>query len=310
MDIPIIATTTKPLLHRTDFWLPESPVHDVSTGLTHFTDIPSRRIYSFRLSSPESLTYISTADSIGAVFLCADDSEHFLCAAQRGVAKVHKLTGELTYLNHYFADPTTQEKRRANDAVVDCRGRIWVGVMRNFGFGPPEAEGKIFVCDNDGTLRVVKEPVTVPNGIAFSPDNTRAYIVDTRARTIWWYLFDPEKGTLGEERVFVEFGDETVGSPDGVAVSEDGDLWVGMFNGSCVLRLDGRTAEIKGKVVIEGSRQVACPRFVGRSLVVTTGKLVHMDAKLVEECEYAGDVFLVEDVGVSGAEVYQAIIDN
>jgi hypothetical protein len=45
-------------------------------------------------------------------------------------------------------------------------------------------------------------------------------------------------------------------------------------------------------------------------LVVTTGKLVHMDAKLVEECEYAGDVFVVEDVGVSGAEVYQAILDN
>jgi sugar lactone lactonase YvrE len=311
MAIPTIATATTPLLHHPDFWLPESPVHDASTGLVHFPDIPARRIYTFDPAAPESLSYISPADSIGAVFLRANDAEHFLCAAQRGIAKVHKATGELEYLNHYFPDdPETQERRRANDAVVDSRGRIWVGVMRNFGLGPPQAEGKVFCCDNGAALRVVKEPVTVPNGIAFSPDGERAYVVDTRQRIIWWYPFDPELGALGEERVFVAFGEETLGSPDGVAVSEDGDLWVGMFNGSCVLRLDGRTAEVKGKVVIEGSRQVACPRFVGRSLMVTTGKLVHMDAKLVEECEHAGGVFWIDDVGVKGAEVYQAIVGN
>lgn len=42
---PIIATADKPLLHRDDFWLPESPVHDEATGITYFTDIPSKVLH-------------------------------------------------------------------------------------------------------------------------------------------------------------------------------------------------------------------------------------------------------------------------
>ncbi|KAI5855696.1 SMP-30/Gluconolaconase/LRE-like region-domain-containing protein [Tricharina praecox] len=304
--IPTIATAATPLLHSPDFWLPESPLHDPTTGLTHFTDIPSKRIYTFSHFDSASLSSISVSDYVGALFLSTDPS-YFLAAASRGIARVHKDTGALTYLNTYYADDEEKAGRmRANDAGVDSHGRIWVGVMTSFGLGPPKEEGAVFVSDTDGTLRKVKEPVAVPNGIVFAPDNKTAYITDTRNGVIYKYPFNAEKGELGEEEVFVKFAAEThgPGSPDGVAVSADGDLWVAMFNGSCVLRLDGKTAQVKGKIVVEGSKQVACPRFVGRSLVIATGALVHMDPTIREECPYAGDVFVVEDVGIEGAEIY------
>ncbi|KAI5780423.1 SMP-30/Gluconolaconase/LRE-like region-domain-containing protein [Geopyxis carbonaria] len=305
--IPIIATASKPILHSPDFWLPESPVHDATTGLTWFPDIPSSCIYSFSLSAGQSsLKRYPTPSPIGALFLIASDALHLLAASKTGLVKISKATGEVvSTVNTLYADDAEKaELMRVNDGVVDPRGRVWVGSMRSFGKGMPGDEGAIWRCGNDGVPVVVKERAIVPNGIAFSPCGRWAYIVETRTKVIARHSFDVDTGALGPEEKWVVF-DEAVhgpGAPDGVCVDAGGDL--------CVLRLDGETGEVKGKVVVEGSRQVACPRFVEGGLLVTTGALVHMDPKVREECEWAGDVFWVELPGVEAGVVFEAVLDE
>ncbi|KAI5819636.1 hypothetical protein BZA77DRAFT_140642 [Pyronema omphalodes] len=304
---PILFSLDTPHLHSPTFWLPESPLFDPTTGLIHFPDIPSRLIYTFNPASPSPATTLSVPDYIGAIFL-TEDPDVFLCAAQFGIATVNKTTGDLNYIAYYYL-PGKRERMRANDAAVDCKGRIWVGVMTSFGLGPPQEEGAIMVFDPETReMKIVKEPVAVPNGIVFSGDNRWCYIADTRKGVIYRYAFDAEKGELGQEEEWVKIQEEKhgKGAPDGMAVDKEGNLWVAMFNGGRVLKLHGETGEVMGRVEIQGSRQVACPRFAGRSLVITTGALVHMDAKLREECEFAGDVFVVPDVGVEGREIYKA----
>ncbi|KAL7267275.1 rRNA-processing protein cgr1, partial [Rhizina undulata] len=237
------------------------------------------------------------------------DPHHLALAAKKGLAKLNIDSGELKYLSTLYPTSEEQTKMRTNDGNVDVKGRFWFGTMTSFGLGPPKTEGTLFRSDPDLSLHVMKHPITVPNGLAFSPDNAYLYFTDTRLSTIFRYTFSSETGAISNEEEFIVFTAEKYGpgSPDGLAISEDGDLWVAIFNGHRVLRIDAQSKEVKGAIEFPSSRQVACPRFVGQGLLVTTGKLVHMDPEVGKgHSPHAGDVFWVPDVGVRGREIYKA----
>jgi len=164
----------------------------------------------------------------------------------------------------------------------------------------------------------MESPVGVPNGIGWSPDNSTVYFTDTKKGIIFTYQFDASMGRISSQETFISFTQQPPekygpGSPDGLAIDTNGDLWVAMFNGNAVVHIDGKTKEPKGKIEIPTSKQVACPRFVPGGLLITTGKLVHMDPECGEShSPHAGDVFFVksEDIGgVEGREIYMAKLE-
>ena len=85
----------------------------------------------------------------------------------------------------------------------------------------------------DGTtheLTVAASGLRSPNGLAFAPDESRLYVVESGGvprRDI--VAFDVVDGALTDRRVVVDAGD---GSPDGLRVDEDGNLWCGWGMGS------------------------------------------------------------------------------
>ncbi|KAF8421969.1 SMP-30/Gluconolaconase/LRE-like region-domain-containing protein [Tirmania nivea] len=150
-----------------------------------------------------------------------------------------------------------------------------------------------------------------------SPDDSTFYFTDTKKGAIFTYQFEASMGSISSQEAFINFTQQPPekygpSSPDGLAIDTNGDLWVAMFNGNAVVHIDGKTKEQKGKIEIPTSKQVAYPRFVPGGLLITTGKLIHMDP----ECEkghspHAGDVFFVksEDIrGVEGREIYYSKI--
>lgn len=173
----------------------------------------------------------------------------------------------------------------------------------------PQNEGSVFCSDGaTNILSTKKDLVAVPNGFAFSPDNSVMYFVETRLGIIFSYNYNPETGSIDNETEFIKIDPEIhgPGAPDGIAISKDGDLWVAMFNGNKVIRFDAKTKEVKGIIEIPTSKQVACPAFVGEGLVITSGKLVHMDPDIgVGHSPDAGDIFYVPLPGVEGVEVYK-----
>jgi len=69
-NFKVIARTGEPILHREDFWLPESPVHDEETGITWFTDTPRSVIYGFNVKEGQkSLKRIEVGDLVGCLAL-------------------------------------------------------------------------------------------------------------------------------------------------------------------------------------------------------------------------------------------------
>jgi xylono-1,5-lactonase len=65
------------------------------------------------------------------------------------------------------------------------------------------------------------------NGLAFSPDGGTLYHADTRRQTVNRYAVEPD-GSLGGKAVFATMDK---GSPDGLAVSVDGRVWVASAGG-------------------------------------------------------------------------------
>src|SRR6266568_5047542 len=94
-----------------------------------------------------------------------------------------------------------------------------------------------------GRTTIVAEGLSGPNGLCFSPDESRLYIVESRARPRAIRLFDVvADGTgLANPRNFADLGD---GTPDGFRCDVHGNLWCGWgmseaLNGVAVFAPDG-----------------------------------------------------------------------
>lgn len=138
-----------------------------------------------------------------------------------------------------------------NDAVVASDGAIWFtdptyGIDSDYEGDRGESEvGGAYVYRVDpatGEARIVADDFEKPNGIAFSPDERRLYIVDT-GRThrpdgpAHIRVFDVgEGGRLSGGRVFAE---STAGLFDGLRLDTDGRIWTSAGDGVHVYEPDG-----------------------------------------------------------------------
>jgi sugar lactone lactonase YvrE len=122
---------------------------------------------------------------------------------------------------------------RMNDAVADSAGRFWAGSMA-VAEGAPEAEGagSLYRVDPDGSVRVVLDGLTIPNGPAFSADGATMYLAESARGVIHRAAVDPAGGELGPLEVFARVEG---GAPDGMTVDADGNLWSAVHGGG---RLD------------------------------------------------------------------------
>ncbi len=107
----------------------------------------------------------------------------------------------------------------------------------------PELPTNVYRVDgNTGAATVVAGDIQGPNGLCFSPDETRLYIVELRAAPRRIRVFDVIDGVrLANGRAFGEIGD---GTPDGFRCDVDGNLWCGWgmspaLNGVVVFAPDG-----------------------------------------------------------------------
>lgn len=114
-----------------------------------------------------------------------------------------------------------------NDLVTDARGRIYVGSVSFVAFQEQPNDkkpGRLHMIDLDGSVRVVAEDVLLTNGLGFSPDGRLLYHSDSGRRLIRVYDV-AEDGSLGMPSVFATIPE---GKPDGLAVAQDGTVWVAL----------------------------------------------------------------------------------
>lgn len=121
-----------------------------------------------------------------------------------------------------------------NDLFTDAEGRVLVGSQRFNPFTESEKNipGELYRLGPGGEVEELYGNVGLTNGIGFSPDGRRLYHSDSaRGHVILHDVADD--GSCTNRRVFVE---TQGGAPDGLAVDEDGGVWVALYGGGCVAR--------------------------------------------------------------------------
>jgi sugar lactone lactonase YvrE len=228
--------------------------------------------------------------TVGAVVPAVDG--RLLVAGHRGLVVVDP-AGEV--LDTLPVVPDGQESR-LNDGGCDPAGRFLIGTM-----ALDDREGAERLCrlESDGRLTILDADLTLSNGLAWSPDGSRFYSVDSEPGTIWVRDYDVASGEVGDRTRLVAVED---GTPDGMCSDTDGNLWVAMF-GSGEVRCYSPTGE-QLAVVDVGVPNPTSVAFVGPDLdrlLITTARHELSDDELAANPD-AGRLFLA-DVAASGVPV-------
>ncbi|MEA3124312.1 MAG: gluconolactonase, partial [Caballeronia sp.] len=126
-----------------------------------------------------------------------------------------------------------------NDVIVKSDGSIWFSDP-TFGIDgfyegerkEPELKPAVYRVDaKSGEITMMTDTLIGPNGLAFSPDESVVYIVDSRAspRKILAFDISSDGLKLTNQRELIDAGQ---GTPDGFRVDLHGNLWCGWGMGS------------------------------------------------------------------------------
>jgi gluconolactonase len=213
----------------------EGPVYFPAGRYVLFSDIPNNRIMRFseddgHLSvyrQPSMNSNGNTIDREGRLITC----EH----SGRRVTRT-ELDGSITII----ADKYNGKKLNSpNDAVVASDGSIWFtdpvygigGYYEGVKAAPEQEKHNVYRVDpKSGDVRVVADDFVEPNGIAFSPDEKKLYVIDTgftdgpdNPSHIRVFDLNVEAGKLGNNKVFADMPKPSI--TDGLRCDTEGRVW-------------------------------------------------------------------------------------
>jgi len=266
--------------------LGEGPVWDERADELLFVDIEGHRVHTFEPASGAH-RWFDVGRSVGAVVLCEDGS--LLLAADQMFLAGSRDGASLRPFGTFRVD---DDRVRFNDGKVDPFGRFYAGTMHS---GEREAHGRLYVLEGDGAVRTALSDVTVSNGLAWDPSGTVLYYVDSPTRSIDAFDVEPGSGSLSRRRSVAMVSD---GFPDGMAIDDEGMLWVAVWGGYRVDRVDPSSGRLLGRVRLP-TKQVTSVAFGGPSLAQLYITTASTGLDPADAGAHAGDVFVV-DAGVSG----------
>jgi len=215
----------------TGFRWAEGPVYFGDARCVLWSDIPNNRIMRWDEDTGQTSVYRKpsnnanglTRDRVGRLVTCEHDS--------RRVTRT-EYDGEITVLCDSYDG---KKLNSPNDVVVKSDGSIWFtdprfGILSYYEGHVDTAELPMNVYRVDGAtgaVTVVADGINAPNGLAFSPDETKLYIVESRSepRRILAYDVTGDGTRLANGRVLIDAGPD--GTPDGFRCDVDGNLWCG-----------------------------------------------------------------------------------
>jgi sugar lactone lactonase YvrE len=152
---------------------------------------------------------------------------------------------------------------RCNDGACDPAGRFWIGTMA---LDRTPGAAALYRYDPDGALHTVLTGITLSNGLGWDPAGRLMYYIDSPTQRVDVLDYDPGSGTIRNRRPFVAVP-EADGLPDGLAVDDEGGVWVALYGGGEVRRFDAEGG-VTGRVEVPAAHVTACC-FAGNRLFVT-----------------------------------------
>ncbi len=229
----------------------EGPVYLPEERVVLVSDIPNNRIMKYDEAKNSFTVFRENAnfangnarDRQGRLVTC----EH---SVTRRVTRTEK-DGKITVL----ADSFDGKRLNApNDVVVKSDDTVWFtdptfginGEWEGSRAKPEQATTNVYRIASDGKVTAVVTDLVNPNGLAFSPDEKKLYVVEWRGtpnRSIW--SFDVgEGGQVSNKTKLIDAAD--FGALDGFKVDRDGNLWCGYGSNGA---LNAEPSDVGGRKV-------------------------------------------------------------
>ena len=175
--------------------------------------------------------------------------------------------GKMTILVEVEETP----ENRMNDGKCDPAGRFWCGSM-NFHLAP--RAGNLWMLDKDRNVHHKLSHVTCSNGLVWTKNAKLMYYIDTFTGHLDVFDYDVATGAIENRRVAVE---NTWGAYfDGMAIDADDNVYIALWDGGAVLKIDPRTAELLARIEVPGVKNVTSCAFGGAKLnemyITSSGK--------------------------------------
>lgn len=140
-----------------------------------------------------------------------------------------------------------------NDGKCGFDGAIWVGTsdgkFKDFKENSESAllpylekNSFLFRIDQQFNIEVIKDQITISNGLDWNRENQRFYYIDSARQAIFEYAIDSNNKLQNEQVIF--HLDPKEGFPDGMTIDADGNLWVAIFKSGMIAKNSNNISKI------------------------------------------------------------------
>ncbi|SHF92223.1 Sugar lactone lactonase YvrE [Fodinibius roseus] len=266
--------------YQHDATLGEGPVWDEREGRLYWVDILSGTLFRYDPLTNRNRAH-DVGEHLGAIGLRREGG--LVMALQSGFAFYDPADRQITPITDPEADRTGT---RFNDGKSDPSGRFWAGTLS---YELEKGAGSLYSLDQNLEVEVRLQDLTISNGMAWSED--RFFFIDTPTRQVMAFAYDQESGDIANPEV-LRTVDEEEGYPDGMTIDREGALWVALYGGNKVIRIDPASGQTLFEVHLPVPQVTSCT-FGGsefRELYITTAR-EHMSSKEIQRWPLSGSLF-------------------
>lgn len=190
-------------------------------GNLYFSDIGARKVYRMNpdgahealLELPARPSGLGWAENGDLLVIGMEDNTLNRMDAGGGIRSQVKLAKSVRF---------------ANDMATDTKGRAYITQFGYdlFNHAPPQPTGLVMIAA-DGQVEHFGANLVFPNGIAISRDGTKLVVAESFGLRLSTFDIAAD-GSLSNQRVFADFGNDERAIPDGLCMDAEGAVWVGM----------------------------------------------------------------------------------
>lgn len=257
--------------------LGESPLWDPCREVLFWIDIDLGLLHEYNPKTLD-LKVHKIGQKLGCIALT--ETDHLLLGTELGFAFYR--AGDPPPAN--FLDVIPQGTGSMfNDGKVSPDGEFWAGSKG------PSGTSKLYRLSHDLSCSILLEDLTTSNGIGWSSDGKYFFHTDSREHSIYRYTLRGKE--LTNKEIFYT---PSEGTPDGLTIDSDGNLWVAIWGGGRVVQLSPEGKEL-AQILVPVSRPTSVA-FGGQDLrtLYITSASVDLTEKEKSAQPYAGALFSIQ----------------
>ncbi|WP_199560865.1 SMP-30/gluconolactonase/LRE family protein [Mucilaginibacter hurinus] len=276
----------------------EGPVWVESQQMLLVSDVPNNKIYKWTAQRGKEL-YLEPSGYTGnkprggemgsnGLTLTAEGK---LVVCQHGDRRVAVMDVPVNSPKPVFTSLATNYKGKKfdspNDVVIKSNGDTYFtdppyGLEKNVKDSSKQAPYQgVYKIAKNGSVTLLVDTITRPNGIAFFPDEKRLLIANSDAKKPYWYVYDVDRnGNLANGRIFFNAARYTKNDfrmPDGLKIDKNGNVFSSGPGGFWIFNKHG---EVLGRFINDAITSNCAFSSDEKTLFITANdKILKIDLK-------------------------------